>query len=368
MAMEKYILKFNQIGINDINYVGGKNANLGEIYNNLIPQGIRIPNGFAITTTAYKHFITYNSLKTPLDELMKLLDKKDFTNLNEIGLKARKILLEAKFPLDLQTAISCAYVDLSKDDDLIVAVRSSAAAEDGFSANFAGQHDSFLNIKGTMPLIYAVKCCFASLYTDRAIKYRLDKGFSGDKVFLSVGIQKMVRSDLACSGIGFTSELKSGLRNLIHIAGTWGLGESIVQGTVTPDEFLVFKTSLNNNNNKAILQKNLGTKTKMLIYNENSTGINSTVLKVTPRKWCNKFVLQDSEIEKLAKWALIIENHYNKPVDFGWAKDGLNGELYIVQAWPGTPYSLISPSSITSYIPDEKADIITNVTYRQRNQ
>ncbi len=355
--MEKYILKFNQIRITDSSKVGGKNASLGEMYNNLIPQGIRIPNGFAITTTAYKDFINYNILTAPLDELMKLLDKKGFTNLNEIGSKARKLLLDAKFPLDLQTAISSAYTDLSQDNEMTVAVRSSATAEDLANASFAGQHDSFLNIKGTMPLIYAVKCCFASLYTDRAIKYRLDKGFDHDKVFLSVGIQQMVRSDLACSGIGFTLEPESGFRDLIHIAGTWGLGETIVQGTVTPDEFLVFKTSLKNNK-KAILQKNLGTKTKMLIYSENSAGIDSTVIKVTPRKWCSKFVLQDSEIEKLARWALIIENHYNKPMDFEWAKDGMNGELYIIQARPETVHSLINPLSITSYKLEKKGEAI----------
>ncbi|BDU25731.1 phosphoenolpyruvate synthase [Flavobacterium sp. GSB-24] len=355
--MEKYILKFNQIGINDISKVGGKNASLGEMYNNLIPQGIRIPNGFAITTTAYKDFIKHNNLNARLDELMKLLDKKDFMNLNEIGSKARKLLLDAKFPLDLQTAISSAYTDLSKDNEMTVAVRSSATAEDLDNASFAGQHDSFLNIKGTMPLIYAVKCCFASLYTDRAIKYRLDKGFDHDKVFLSVGIQQMVRSDLACSGIGFTLEPESGFRDLIHIAGTWGLGETIVQGTVTPDEFLVFKTSLKNNK-KAILQKNLGTKTKMLIYSENSAGINSTVIKVTPRKWCSKFVLQDSEIEKLARWALIIEDHYSKSMDFEWAKDGMNGELYIIQARPETVHSLINPLSITSYKLEKKGEEI----------
>jgi pyruvate,water dikinase len=356
--MEKYILNFNQIGIKDIGKVGGKNASLGEMYNNLIPQGIRIPDGFAITTTAYKNFINYNNLSAPIDHLMKLLDHKDFSNLREIGLKVRKLLLDAKFPLDLQTDISAAYASLSKGNELAVAVRSSATAEDLANASFAGQHDSFLNIKGTMPLIYAVKCCFASLYTDRAIKYRQDKGFEHDKVFLSVGIQQMIRSDLACSGIGFTLEPESGFRDLIHIAGTWGLGETIVQGTVTPDEFLIFKTSLKNNK-KAILQKNLGTKTKMLIYNENAAGINSTLLKITPRKWCNKFVLQDSEIEKLARWALIIENHYNKPMDFEWAKDGLNGEIYIIQARPETVHSLTKSLAITSYKLEKKGTVIS---------
>lgn len=355
--MEKYILEFNQIGINDIAEAGGKNASLGEMYTNLTAQGIRVPNGFAISTTAYKDFVNYNNLSAPLNELMKLLDKEGFTNLSEIGSKARKLLMDAKFPLDLQTEISSAYTKLSKDSDMAVAVRSSATAEDLANASFAGQHDSFLNIKGTMPLIYAVKCCYASLYTDRAIKYRQDKGFDHEKVFLSVGIQEMVRSDLACSGIGFTLEPESGFRDLIHIAGTWGLGETIVQGTVTPDEFLVFKTSLKNNK-KAILQKNPGVKNEMLIYNENSAGINSTVLKVTPRKWCNKFVLEDSEIEKLARWALIIESHYNKPMDFEWAKDGLNGELYIIQARPETVHSQTKPLSVTSYKLEKKGDLI----------
>lgn len=351
--MEKYILKFCDIGIGDISNVGGKNASLGEMYNNLSPEGIRIPNGFAITTSAYKDFIKYNNLSFALNELMLLLDKKDFSNLTEIGSKARKLLLDAKFPLDLQIEISNAYSFLCENKEFAVAVRSSATAEDLVNASFAGQHDSFLNIKGTMPLIYAVKCCFASLYTDRAIKYRLDKGFDHDKVFLSVGIQQMVRSDLACSGIGFTLEPESGFLDVIHIAGTWGLGETIVQGTVTPDEFLVFKRSIKNNK-KAILQKNLGAKNKMLIYNDNPSGINSTVLKITPRKWCDKFVLEDSEIEKLARWALVIEEHYNKPMDFEWAKDGLNGELYIIQARPETVHSLVKPISISTYKLEKK--------------
>ena len=351
--MEKYILKFSQIGIDDIKKVGGKNASLGEMYNNLSSRGIRIPNGFAITTSAYKDFIQHNDLSFALNELMELLDKKKFTNLSEIGSKARKLLLDAKFPLDLQTEISDAYSCLCEKKELAVAVRSSATAEDLANASFAGQHDSFLNIKSTMPLVYAVKCCFASLYTDRAIKYTLDKGFDHDKVFLSVGIQQMVRSDLACSGIGFTLEPESGFPDVIHIAGTWGLGETIVQGIVTPDEFLVFKRSIRNNK-KAILQKNLGAKNKMLIYNDNPSGTNSTILKITPRKWCNKFVLEDSEIEKLARWALIIEEHYHKPMDFEWAKDGLNGELYIIQARPETVHSLVKPIAITTYKLEKK--------------
>lgn len=348
--MEKYILNFDEIGIKDIALVGGKNASLGEMYNNLTSKGLHIPNGFAVTTKAYKYFIDYNNLEAPLDKLLKKLDRKDFSNLADIGLKTRQVLLEAKFPLDLETEITAAYHLLSggQNKEIPVAIRSSATAEDLSNASFAGQHDSYLNIKGAMPLIYAVKCCFASLYTNRAIKYRQDKGFDDVKVFLSVGIQQMVRSDLGCSGVGFTLEPESGFLNVVHIAGTWGLGETIVQGTVTPDEFIVFKTALKNNK-KAILQKNLGTKSAMLVYNDHPSGTNSTVLKVTPRKYSNRFVLDNSEIEKLARWAIIIEEYYNKPMDFEWAKDGLSGEIYIIQARPETVHSLNRPLSVTSY-------------------
>jgi pyruvate, water dikinase len=291
--MEKLILKFSEIGIDDINTVGGKNASLGEMYNNLTTKGIRIPNGFAITTKAYKYYMEYNKLRVPLQELLASLDSSGFTNLAEIGSKARKLILQGRFPLDLEASITAGYNSLSNDKkrDFAVAVRSSATAEDLSNASFAGQHDSYLNIKGSVALIYAVKCCFASLYTDRAIKYRHDKGFDHNKVFLSVGIQQMVRSDLGCSGIGFTLEPESGFRGVVHLAGTWGLGETIVQGTVTPDEFIIFKPSLKNSR-KAILQKNLGSKSKMLVYNENASGTNSTTLKITPRKYSESFVLE----------------------------------------------------------------------------
>lgn len=355
--MDPYILKFSEIGIAHISKVGGKNASLGEMYNHLMAEGMRVPDGFAVTTKAYKDFIDHNNLGTELQALIKALDKKDFSNLKEIGQNARRLILDAKFPLELENAILRAYRILCENKELSVAVRSSATAEDLANASFAGQHDSYLNIKGSTPLIYAVKCCFASLYTDRAIKYREDKGFDHHKVFLSVGIQIMVRSDKACSGIGFTLEPESGFRNLVHLAGTWGLGETIVQGMVTPDEFLVFKTSLKKNK-KAILQKNLGSKSKMLIYNDKPTGTNSTILKVTPRKLASQFVLLDNEIEKLARWALFIEEHYKKPMDFEWAKDGFDGQLYIIQARPETVHSLSKPLSVTTYKLEQKGAVI----------
>lgn len=331
--MKKYILEFSEIGVDDIAVVGSKNASLAAMYNNLIPLGINIPNGFAITINAYKDFINYNNLQPSLGQLMDLLDKTKFTNLKEIGLKARNLLLNAKFPLELQTDISSSYTSLFGDKDLAVAVRSTAIAEDFPNASFTGLHDSFLNIKRAMPLIYAVKCCFASFYTDSAIKYREDLGFDHDNVFLSIGIQHMVRSDLACSGIGFTIEHETGIRDIIHISGTWGLKGIIVESPIISDAFFVFKSALKNNE-KVIIQKKLGSKTKMFVYNDNLIDINSTVIKMTPRKWCERFILEDSEIEKLARWALVIESYYNKPIAFEWAKDGLTGELYIVQAKP----------------------------------
>jgi pyruvate,water dikinase len=355
--MENFIKQFNETAITDIALVGGKNASLGEMYNNLVPKGLNIPQGFAVTVAAYKYFITYNNLQLRLKEFMAGLERETFSNLNETGQKARKLIMDAKFPSELDRAITDAYDNTFAHVDQEVAVRSSATAEDLTDASFAGQHDSFLNIKGPVALIYAVKCCFASLYTDRAIKYREDKGFDHNKVFLSVGIQQMVRSDVGCSGIGFTLEPESGFKDVVHLAGTWGLGENIVQGLVTPDEFIVFKPSLIQNK-KAILQKNLGSKGKMLVYNTAATGINSTVNKITPRELSEKFVLSDNEIEQLARWALIIEEHYNKPMDFEWAKDGLDNKIYIIQARPETVHSQQTSLDVTTYKITEKSTVL----------
>jgi pyruvate,water dikinase len=208
-------------------------------------------------------------------------------------------------------------------------------------------------------LLYAVKKCFASLYTDRAIKYREDKGFDHNKVFLSVGVQQMVRADLGCSGVGFTLEPESGFRDVIHLAGVWGLGENIVQGTVTPDEFLIFKPSLKNRK-KAILQKNLGTKNKMMVYADDDDDINTTINKDTPWEMRERFVLTEKEVEKLAEWALLIEDHYRKPMDFEWAKDGVNHQLYVIQARPETVHSRERSIEVTSYKIKEKGEVITS--------
>ncbi|SMC94849.1 phosphoenolpyruvate synthase [Pedobacter nyackensis] len=330
-----YIKKFSEITIKDIGEVGGKNASLGEMFTQLSPRGVLVPKGFAVTAAAYRYFIRCNNLEVVIPDLLKTLDRKDYSNLSEIGRKIRELIMAGRLTNDVGMDIIGAYEAVFESDTQEVAVRSSATAEDLPEASFAGQHESYLNIKGNYPLLYAVKQCYASLYTDRAIKYREDMGFDHNKVYLSVGVQEMIRSDIGCSGVGFTLEPESGFRDIIHIAGVWGLGENIVQGTVTPDEFLVFKPSLDKGL-KSIIQKNLGSKSKIMVYAGDEDDVNATVNNDTPFDLRDQFVLEDKEIERLAKWALIIEQHYERPMDFEWAKDGIDHQLYILQARPET--------------------------------
>lgn len=354
--MPEYILGYSSINASDIGKVGGKNASLGEMFNTLASEGIAIPDGFATTAEAFRAFIKHNNIAGPLKQLLASLDRDGYTNLKAIGKAARELFLSAHFPDDLSKEICAAYDLLCNGRETDVAVRSSATAEDLPEASFAGQHESYLNIKGKVDVVKAVQRCYASLYTDRAIKYREDKGFDHSKIALSAGIQKMVRSDKACSGVGFTLEPESGFRDIVHIAGVWGLGENIVQGTDTPDEFLVFKPSLKANK-KAIIQKNIGEKSLMMVYAENNSE-GSTINLSTPADLREKFVLNDDEVTTLAKWALVIEEHYNKPMDFEWAKDGLDGKLYIVQARPETVHSRQSSLQIHEYKLTEKGTVL----------
>ncbi|MGZ3873329.1 MAG: phosphoenolpyruvate synthase [Mucilaginibacter sp.] len=357
--MEQYIKRFKDTGLGDIAEVGGKNASLGEMLNSLTSKDVLIPDGFSVTASAFRYFITSNHLVAPLQDLMKQLDRKDFSNLAATGRQARKLIKDAAFPPDLRMAITDAYDYLFDNSDEAVAVRSSATAEDLPNASFAGQHESYLNIKGHAALISAVRNCFASLYTDRGIKYREDKGFDHNKVFLSVGIQQMVRSDKACSGVGFTLEPESGFRDVVHIAGVWGLGENIVQGTVNPDEFLVFKPSLRKKL-RSLIQKNLGSKAKMLVYAAADDQVNETVNVDTPWEMREKFVLGDAEVEKLANWALLVEEHYGHPMDFEWAKDGINHQLYLIQARPETVHSREKELLIRSFSIPEKGQLLVS--------
>ncbi|HUZ60138.1 MAG TPA: phosphoenolpyruvate synthase [Hanamia sp.] len=344
--MNTYIKKFKEIGIADIAKVGGKNSSLGEMFSKLTSKGISVPDGFATTSYAFEEFLTQNSLHSKLDDLMHQLDRNNYENLNETGAKARELMLAGELPQKLQSLILQAYKELCGENEYEVAVRSSATAEDLPQASFAGQHESYLNIKGGAAVLNAIKKCYASLYTDRAIKYREENGFAHQKVSLSVGVQKMVRSDKASSGVGFTLEPESGFRDIVHLSGVWGLGENIVQGTVTPDEFLVFKPTLLQGKN-AIIQKKLGEKTKTMIYSNEE---NEPVINIdTPKEKQELFVLSDEEIMRLANWALIIENHYQKPMDIEWAKDGITDEMFIIQARPETVHSQRNPLLVKEY-------------------
>ncbi|MFL1895338.1 phosphoenolpyruvate synthase [Aquimarina sp. 2-A2] len=354
--MKTYCIKFDGITINDISRVGGKNASLGEMYTKLTSNGIKIPDGFATTADAFWEFLEENNIETSLKSLLTSLDRQDFANLAQIGVMARSLILKGTFSKNFITEITTFYRELSKGGSGVVAVRSSATAEDLPEASFAGQHDSFLNIRNEKSLLQAVKKCFASLYTDRAIKYREDKEFEHDKIALSVGVQRMVRSDKGCSGVGFTIEPESGFQNIIHLSGVWGLGENIVQGTINPDEFYVFKPTLELGKN-AIVQKILGDKEKTMVYSELDKD-RPTVNQITKLYKRKQFVLSDQEVTTLAKWALIIEQHYGKAMDIEWAKDGLTKELFITQARPETVHHSKRLTTLLKYTLENRSEIL----------
>jgi len=337
------ILWFNEIGIKDIPLVGGKNASLGEMLQKLTPKGINIPDGFAVTAEAYKYFIKFNKLEEPIKKILSKFDKSNVDELKERGKKIRNLILKGKMPDDLADLISKAYSKMEEryGKNVDVAVRSSATAEDLPDASFAGQQETFLNIRGVKNVVESVQKCFASLFTDRAISYRIDKGFDHFTVYLSSAVQKMVRSDKASSGVMFTLDTETGFRDVVYITGSWGLGEYVVQGIVNPDEYYVFKPTLKEGY-KAIISKKLGEKQQKLIYGKGPS--NPTLGVKTTLSERQRFVLSDDEIIKLAKWAILIEDHYGKPMDIEWAKDGDGvdvgtGELFIVQARPETVHS-----------------------------
>jgi len=366
MATSDYILFFNQISISDIGKVGGKNASLGEMYNQLNPMGINIPNGFAVTAESYRMFRKANNLEKALDDLLLSLDTNEYSNLSSIGEKARNLVLSATIPEEINAEIRIAYQELCeqcKINHLDVAVRSSATSEDLPSASFAGRMESFLNISGEKQLLDAVHRCYASLFTDRAIKYRHDMGFENMDIAISVGVQQMVRSDKASSGVAFTIDPDSGFRNTIVINGTFGLGENIVQGNVTPDEWMVFKPTLFNKKLNPILKSRCGNKEFTMIYSEKAemASAEKTIVNVdTPLAERNKFSLQPNEVVKLAQWCQKIEDHYKKAMDIEWAKDGLNDQLYIVQARPETIHGKERKQTIETYSLKEKGSLLTS--------
>jgi pyruvate,water dikinase len=335
--MPTFIQPFQTISMNDLPQVGGKNASLGELIQHLTPHGIMIPGGFATTAEAYWQFVEENKLSPPLSELLSQLDRAQFSNLTKVGQQIRTLMQNASLPQDVQQAIREAYRALiaQEGEDISLAVRSSATAEDLPKASFAGQLESYLNVRGIDDLLATCHRCYASLFTDRAIKYREDNGFDHQQVALSVGVQRMVRSDRGCSGVNFTLDPDSGFDQVVLISSVWGLGENIVQGTVNPDEFYVFKPTLKQGK-QAIISRQRGSKEQTMIYQEEGTG----VLNVpTPPERRQQYTLTDDEVTTLAQWSVTIEEHYGQPMDIEWAKDGLTGQLYVVQARPETVHS-----------------------------
>ena len=346
---QSYIRWFDTLTVNDVPIVGGKNASLGEMYRALEADGIRVPDGFATTAQAYWYFLEANNLVEAIQEQISQWEA-GVKPLEEVGRVIRRLMLRAEFPDDLATALQEAYHTLCQRygvDHVDVAVRSSATAEDLPQASFAGQQETFLNISGDTELLEACRKCYASLFTDRAISYRQSQGFNHMEVALSIGVQKMVRSDKAGSGVIFTIDTETGFPRVVLINAAWGLGENVVKGAVTPDQYMVFKPLLDRPSLTPIIEKTLGAKEKKMIYavggSETTKNMDTTI---TERR---SFVLEDEEILELARWAVIIEQHYGRPMDIEWAKDGDTGELYIVQARPETVQSQREAASLKTY-------------------
>ncbi len=356
----KYVRFFEEIGIEDVPIVGGKNASLGEMYQNLSQEGVRIPNGFAITAEGYRHMLREAGAVAQLHEAIDKLDPSDVADLARCGKRAREIVYGAGLPKDLAEEIITAYRRLQKEygEDVSLAVRSSATAEDLPTASFAGQQDTFLNIKGDESLLDACRRCFASLFTDRAIHYRVDQGFDHFDVALSIGIMKMVRSDLASSGVMFSLDTESGFRDVVFVTGSYGLGENVVQGAVDPDEFYVFKPTFEAGH-RAVLRRLIGDKAVKMIFVEGETRVTTRNIP-TPKADRERFCLSDEDVLELTQYAIAIEKHYGRPMDMEWAKDGVDNLLYLVQARPETVASQRKPTSLETYVLDGTGEILTS--------
>ncbi len=344
MNHSNYILWLDQVGMSDIASVGGKNASLGEMIGNLARAGVKVPGGFATTTHAYREFLETNNLDDRVNALLAGLDVDDVEALAATGKQIRSLLLAAPLPDGLLKAVTQGYEELVNDigEHISFAVRSSATAEDLADASFAGQQETLLNVHGIENLIDAIRRVFASLYNDRAIAYRVHHGFRHDQVFLSAGVQRMVRSDQGASGVVFTLDTESGFREVVFITSAYGLGETVVQGAVNPDEFIIYKRNLETGL-PAILSRRLGAKAIEMIYSDGQTGQATEIRPVSPER-SQRFSLPDEQIESLARQAVIIERHYNRPMDIEWALDGTDGQIYIVQARPETVKSLAGQS------------------------
>lgn len=351
-----YIRWFKDLTIKDIPIVGGKNASLGEMYRELKKQGVAVPNGFALTADAYREFLRFNKLDKKIKEVLKGLDVKNVRALSKAGEKVRSLILSGSFPKEMIEEIKISYQELSREykkDKVDVAVRSSATAEDLPDASFAGQQETYLNVRGEKMLLDAVRKCLASLFTDRAISYREDKGFDHLSIALSVCVQKMVRSDVGSSGVMFTLDTESGFKGVVLINAAYGLGEYVVKGRVVPDQFYVFKEGLQKGF-KSIISRRLGTKEVKLVYAPQS-GTKQEKVKISEQK---QFCLTEDEVVQLAKWGVVIEKHYGHPMDIEWARDGQTKDLYIVQARSETVKSHASKTVIESYRLKKKGTVL----------
>ncbi|MCF8082790.1 MAG: phosphoenolpyruvate synthase [Deltaproteobacteria bacterium] len=353
---DPYVVWFEDLSSEDVSKVGGKNASLGEMIGTLKEEGIRVPDGFATTAEAYQEFLEQAGIKDAIQQ--SLTEYRDEQKpLGQVGRTIRGRFLNVSFPEEIEKAIKAAYhqlCDRYDTEQVDVAVRSSATAEDLPDASFAGQQETFLNVTGTHELLDACRKCYASLFTDRAISYREEKGFDHMKVALSIGVQKMVRSDLSGSGVMFSIDTETGFPHVAVINAAWGLGETVVQGMVNPDEYRIFKPLLHKDSFRPIIEKTLGEKEKKMVYATGGTKTTKTIQ--TPKTEVRRYVLEDPEILQLAKWAARIEDHYQMPMDMEWAKDGETGELFIVQARPETVQSQKESSLLKTYTLEEEGE------------
>jgi len=354
----EYVVSLDKLGVHDVEHVGGKNASLGEMISNLAGAGVSVPGGFATTAQAYRDFLELSGLNDQIHAALDALDVDDVNALAKTGAQIRQWIMEAEFPEKLNAEIRTAFATLSAGNpDMAVAVRSSATAEDLPDASFAGQQETFLNIRGVENVIRAAKEVFASLFNDRAISYRVHQGFDHKLVALSAGVQRMVRSETGTAGVMFTLDTESGFRDVVFITGAYGLGETVVQGAVNPDEFYVHKHTLEAGR-PAILRRNLGSKAIKMIYGDEAKAGRSVKTVDVDKAERTRFCLSDAEVSELAKQAMIIEKHYKCPMDIEWAKDGDDGKLYIVQARPETVKSRTSANVMERYLLKETGTVL----------
>jgi len=358
ITLVEYVVSLEKLGVHDVEHVGGKNASLGEMISNLAGAGVSVPGGFATTAQAYRDFLEQSGLNDRIHAALDALDVDDVNALAKTGAQIRQWVMEAEFPARLDAEIRTAFAEMANgNDNMAVAVRSSATAEDLPDASFAGQQETFLNIRGVDNVIRAAKEVFASLFNDRAISYRVHQGFDHKLVALSAGVQRMVRSETGTAGVMFTLDTESGFRDVVFITGAYGLGETVVQGAVNPDEFYVHKHTLQAGR-PAILRRNLGSKAIKMVYGEEAKAGRSVKTVEVDRAERARFCLSDDEVNELAKQAMIIEQHYQRPMDIEWAKDGDDGKLYIVQARPETVKSRASANVMERYLLKEKGTVL----------